>query len=85
MISSSVSGEPVAIAMHLFALVVALFIIFTTKPGLVVKIINKASNNANRCIAIATGSPLTEDEIAATKKSQINGECPSLANPNYVQ
>ena len=55
------------------------------KPGLVVKIINKASNNANRCIAIATGSPLTEDEIAATKKSQINGECPSLANPNYVQ
>ena len=49
------------------------------KPGLVVKIINKASNNANRCIEIATGSPLTEDEIAATKKSQINGECPSLA------
>ena len=55
------------------------------KPGLVVKIINKASNNANRCIALATGSPRTEDEIAATKKSQINGECPSLANPNYVQ
>ena len=55
------------------------------KPGLVVKINNKASNNANRCIEIATGSPLTEDEIAATKKSQINGECPSLANPNYVQ
>ena len=55
------------------------------KPGLVVKIINKASNNANRCIAIATGSPLTEDEINAVKKSQINGECPSLANPNYVQ
>ena len=55
------------------------------KPGLVVKIINKASNNANRCIEIATGSPLTEDEINAVKKSQINGECPSLANPNYVQ
>ena len=55
------------------------------KPGLVVKIINKASTNANRCIEIATGSPLTEDEINAVKKSQINGECPSLANPNYVQ
>lgn len=55
------------------------------KPGLVVKIINKASANANRCIAIATGSPLTEEELTATKKSQINGECPSLANPNYVQ
>ena len=55
------------------------------KPGLVVKIINKASANATRCIAIATGSPLTEDEVNAVKKSQINGECPSLANPNYVQ
>ena len=54
------------------------------KPGLVVKIINKASDNANRCVEIATGSPLTEDEINATKKSQINAECPRLANPNYV-
>jgi len=54
------------------------------KPGLVVKIINKASDNANRCMEIASGSPLTEEELAATKKSQINGECPSLANPNYV-
>jgi hypothetical protein len=41
-------------------------------------------DEANRCIEIATGSPLTESEINATKKSQINGECPSLANPNYV-
>jgi len=33
---------------------------------------------------IASGSPLTEEELAATKKSQTNTECPRLANPNYV-
>ena len=54
------------------------------RPGLVVGIVNKEMDNANRCIEIASGSPLTESEINATKKSQINGECPSLANPNYV-
>ena len=30
------------------------------KPGLVEKIINKASKNAQRCVEIASGSPLTE-------------------------
>ena len=54
------------------------------RPGLVVKIVNKVSVNANRCMEIATGSPLTEAELAATKKSQTNTECPRLANPNYV-
>ena len=52
------------------------------KPGLVVRIINRASKNELRCFEIQTGSPLTEDELAATKKSQSNGECPELANPN---
>ena len=54
------------------------------RPALVVKIVNKVSVNANRCMEIATGSPLTEEELAATKKSQTNTECPRLANPNYV-
>ena len=54
------------------------------RPALVVKIVNKVSVNANRCMEIATGSPLTEAELAATKKSQTNTECPRLANPNYV-
>ena len=48
------------------------------------RIINKGTVNAQRCVEIAMGSPLTEKEINATKKSQINSECPSLANPNYV-
>jgi len=48
------------------------------------RITNKGSANATRCIEIASGSPLTEEEENATKKSEINTECPSIANPNYV-
>jgi|TARA_B100000073_G_scaffold265363_1_gene224980 uncharacterized membrane-anchored protein YhcB (DUF1043 family) len=53
------------------------------KPKLVEKLINRGSVRAGRCIEIAGGSPLTEKEIKATKKSEINTECPSIANPNY--
>ena len=48
------------------------------------RVINNASRKAMRCVEIAMGSPLTEAELNATKKSEINSECPSLANPNYV-
>ena len=48
------------------------------------RIINKGSDNATRCIEIASGSPLTEKEKNATKKSEINPECPSIANPKYI-
>ena len=48
------------------------------------RITNKGSANATRCIEIASGSPLTDEEKNATKKSEINTECPSIANPNYV-
>ena len=48
------------------------------------RITNGASALATRCIEIASGSPLTEKEKNATKKSEINSECPSIANPNYV-
>ena len=44
------------------------------KPGLVEKIINKASNSAARCMEIASGSPLTEEELNGTP----NRECPSF-------
>ena len=60
-------------------------ILAQNKPGLVEKIINRASKNELRCYEIQTGSPLTEDEKAATKKSQTNGECPGIANPNYKE
>jgi multidrug resistance efflux pump len=49
------------------------------------RVVNNATKKAMRCVEIAMGSPLTEKEINATKKSQINSECPSLANPNYVE
>ena len=48
------------------------------------RITNGASALATRCIEIASGSPLTDKEKNATKKSEINSECPSIANPSYV-
>ena len=54
------------------------------KTKAIERIMNKGGDNAARCIEIASGSPLTEKEINATKKSEINTECPSIANPNYV-
>ena len=54
------------------------------KTKAIERITNSASDKANRCIEIASGSPLTEKEINATKKSEINTECPSIANPNYI-
>ena len=54
------------------------------KTKVIERIMNKGSVNASRCIEIASGAPLTEQEKNATKKSEINVECPSIANPNYV-
>lgn len=53
------------------------------KPKLVENIIDRAADNINRCFEIATGSPLTEAEKNATLPSEINTECPELANPKY--
>ena len=54
------------------------------RTGAIERVINKGSENAKRCIEIASGSPLTEEEKNATKKSEINPECPSIANPKYI-
>ena len=54
------------------------------RPESVERVINRASDNALRCVEIAMGAPLTEKEINAVLPSEINSECPSLANPNYV-
>ena len=48
------------------------------------RIINKGGKNAARCIELASGAEHTEAELKATKKSEINPECPALANPSYV-
>ena len=48
------------------------------------RIVNGGGKNAARCIELASGAEHTEEELKATLKSEINPECPSLANPNYV-
>jgi chromosome segregation ATPase len=53
------------------------------RPEAMERIINKASDKALRCIEIAGGAKLTEAEKTATKKSEINSECPAIANPAY--
>ena len=54
------------------------------KPGLVEEKINRGTDNVGRCFEILSGAPLTDAERNATKKSEINNECPSIANPAYV-
>ena len=54
------------------------------KTDAIERITNGASALATRCIEIASGAELTEKEKNATKKSEINTECPSIANPNYI-
>ena len=48
------------------------------------RIVNGGGKNAARCIELASGAEHTEEELKATLKSEINPECPALANPNYV-
>lgn len=53
------------------------------KPDLVERLINRGTRNAMRCLEIASGAPRTEQELAAKNASEINKECPAIANPNY--
>lgn len=55
------------------------------KPKLIERIVDKGTKDVLRCYEILTGSPLTEKEIAATKKSQANTTCSDVANPNYTE
>ena len=54
------------------------------KTKAIERIVNKGGDNAARCLELASGSEHTEAELKATKRSEINPECPALANPNYV-
>ena len=55
----------------------------TAKPGLTERVLNGATKNAQRCLEILSGAPLTEAETSATKPSEINPECWRDANPNF--
>lgn len=54
------------------------------RPRSIERVIDAASLEALRCIEIASGAQLTAEELNATKKSNINSECTSIANPNYI-
>jgi len=54
------------------------------RTGAIERIINKGGKNAARCIELASGAEHTETELKATKKSEINPECPALANPSFT-
>ena len=53
------------------------------RPEVLERAVNRGTANALRCLEIASGAPFTAAELAATKPSEINRECPSIANPNY--
>ena len=53
-------------------------ILAQNKPGLVSRVINRASDNALRCFEVLTGSPLTQDEIQSEKPSLYNRDCPTI-------
>ncbi len=48
------------------------------KPALVGKIINKATDNASRCLELLSGATLTRKEQSATSARAFNSECPWL-------
>lgn len=54
------------------------------KPAVVEKLVNRGTKNALRCLALASGSPLTEIERAAKTPMEANRECPSLIDSNYT-
>lgn len=58
--------------------------ISAAKPKVAEKLVNRGTAAVARCFEIASGAPLTEEEKNATKVSEINRECPSIANPNYT-
>lgn len=59
-------------------------VIAAEKPEVIEKLINRGSKNAMRCLELAAGSPLTEQEKNAKTPTEANRECPSFINPNYA-
>jgi hypothetical protein len=53
------------------------------RPDVVQRAVNRGTANALRCLELASGAPHTEQELKATTSSEINRECPTLANPRY--
>lgn len=54
------------------------------KPNVVERLVNRGTTNAIRCIELASGAPLTEQEKKANTPTEANRECPNLINPAYT-
>lgn len=54
------------------------------KPAVVEKLVNRGTVNALRCMELASGAPLTEQEKNAKTPMEANRECPSLIDGNYT-
>jgi hypothetical protein len=54
------------------------------KPEVVERLVNRGSKNALRCMELAAGSPLNEQEKAAKTPMEANRECPSLIDSDYT-
>lgn len=55
-----------------------------SNPAGIERAINRGTTNAIRCLEVASGAQLRQEELNAKTPSEINKECPSLVNPNYV-
>jgi ABC-type bacteriocin/lantibiotic exporter with double-glycine peptidase domain len=54
------------------------------KPAVVERLINRGTKNALRCMELAAGAPLNEQEKAAKTPMEANRECPSLIDSDYT-
>ena len=46
-------------------------------------LINRGTKNAIRCLELASGAPLNQNELSAKTPIEANRECPSLIDPSY--
>ena len=54
------------------------------RPEAVEKLVNRGTLNALRCLELAAGAPLTDQEKQAKTPMEANRECPSLIDRNYA-
>ena len=54
------------------------------KPAVVERLVNRGTKNALRCMELASGAPLNEQEKAAKTPMEANRECPSLIDSDYT-
>jgi predicted RNase H-like nuclease (RuvC/YqgF family) len=54
------------------------------RPELIERIINRGTEDVNRCFEILSGEPLTQEETDADRPSKGNTSCPNIANPNLI-